>query len=263
MGCCGGVKVNEDLRTKDVEIEINDLNMDGQEGKPLTGPDEITLIYKTGEYKKGDKIKLFGEQFVINNKKICSIIHNKKQYDLIDYFELPEVNKEGTLEIKLKGIKFISNISGIFSYNYKLLSSPDISEWNTFNIQNMSQAFSGCANISGLKGISKWNTQNVTNMSEIFADCENCDSLPDISKWNTGNVTKMNKMFYNCTKLKSLPDISNWKTNNVTNMSYMFSECSSLSSMPDISKWNINNVINYENIFEKCSKLSILPNIFK
>ncbi len=92
MGCCANLKVYEEKKSKQIEIQINDIN--NQDGKLLTGADEITLIYNTGDYIKGDKLKLFGEQFVINNKNKCKIEHNKKEYELVDYFELPEINKK-------------------------------------------------------------------------------------------------------------------------------------------------------------------------
>ena len=190
MGCSGTKTKKYTVKDADVDVELT-----------LPDIDEITLKYKTTDYKKGDKIKLFGELFVKNNKDKCKIAFNGKDYDLVDYFELPEIENAKTIDIKLKGIKNITNISCMFSYNYKILSSPDISDWNTSNITDMSRAFSGCHNLSGLTGISKWNTANVTNMSEIFANCEDVESLPDISKWNTGKVTNMNKLFYNCIKL--------------------------------------------------------------
>ena len=199
------------------------------------GTDEIALIYKTTGLKKGDKIKIFGEQFVINNKDNSSIIHNKQKYNLKDYFVLPETNKKEISEIKLKGIKSLTNISNIFSYNFKLISSPDISEWNTIKITYMSKAFLGCYNLSGLSGISKWNTQNVENMLEIFANCEDAVNLPDISRWNLSNVKSMNKMFYNCIKLKSLPDISKWKTNKIIEMKSLFEKCENLKNIPEKS----------------------------
>ena len=76
-----------------------------------------------------------------------------------------------------------------------------------------------------LPNISNWNTNNVTNMSYMFSYCKSLTSLPDISNWNTNNVTNMSYMFYNCESLTSLPDISNW---NVTDMIYMFYNCYSL-----------------------------------
>ena len=112
----------------------------------------------------------------------------------------------------------------------------------------MSYMFYECKD---LPDISKWNTSNVNNMSAIFYDCNN---LPDISKWNTSNVTDMSYMFYHC---KDLPDISKWNTSNINNMRYMFYHCKDL---PDISKWNTSNVINIKGIF---GGFTNLPDISK
>ena len=121
MGCDGTLRLKHD-ETNRKKLEKESKYQD----EILTeyGANEITLLYKTTGLKKGDKIKLFGEQFVINNKDKCSIIHNNNKYDLTDYFIIPEINKKETLEIKLQGIKSIININNIFSYNYKLISSP-------------------------------------------------------------------------------------------------------------------------------------------
>ena len=51
-----------------------------------------------------------------------------------------------------------------------LLSLPDISEWNTNNITDMSPMFYGYSSLSFLPDISKWNTNNITNMNNIFLD---------------------------------------------------------------------------------------------
>ena len=55
----------------------------------------------------------------------------------------------------------------------------------------MSYMFSECEALSSLPDISKWNTSNVNDMSNIFNGCEVLSSLPDISKWNTSNVNDM------------------------------------------------------------------------
>ena len=63
---------------------------------------------------------------------------------------------------------------------------PDISKWNTSNVNNMSYMFSFCKD---LPDISKWDTSNVNNMGGMFSFCDN---LPDISKWNTSNINNFN-----------------------------------------------------------------------
>ena len=49
----------------------------------------------------------------------------------------------------------------------------------------MSWLFLNCESLSSLPDISKWNTSNVNNMSDMFGNYNNLSSLPDISKWNT------------------------------------------------------------------------------
>jgi len=220
---------------------------------------EINLIYKVD-----NKIKLFGHDFVDRNRKNCKIIINGKEDELKEYKTFSLFKKKiEKLEIKLKGINHITDMSYMFDGCSSLSSLRDISKWNTNNITNMSYIFNGCSSLSSLPDISKWNTNNITNMSYMFNGCSSLSSLPDISKWDTSNVTNMSCIFNGCSSLSSLPDISKWNTNNAINMSYMLSGCSSLSSLPDISKWNTNNVINMSCMFEGCSSLSSIPDISK
>ena len=222
--------------------------------------DEINIIYKIKE----KEVRLLGEFFVKNNKNNCKLIINGEEQELYDKYK-PELSniKKDILEIKLKGITKVTNISDMFNYCSSLLSLPDISKWDTSNVTNMSWSFYNCSSLSSLPDISKWNTSNVINMSGMFNGCSSLSSFPDILKWNTSNVKDMNNIFYDCKSLLSLPDISKWDTSNITNMSYMFSNCSSLSSLPDISKWDTSNVTNMSWMFYKCSSLSSLPDISK
>ena len=80
-----------------------------------------TMKYKMGN---ANSIKLFGEDFIKNNKNNCKIIIEKKEQDIIEFLN---VNKsEELLKIKLKEIKTITNMSYIFS-KCKSLISFDIS----------------------------------------------------------------------------------------------------------------------------------------
>ena len=142
MGCI----TSKNILSKEINLDDN-----GQNGQIIIkanlnekDTDIITLIYKTTNYTIGDKIKIFGEKFIQNNKDKCKIIYNDKKYELNDHFTLIEINNNQTLEIKLKGIKNITNISGMFSYNYRIISSPDISNWNTINITNLTHLFFEC-----------------------------------------------------------------------------------------------------------------------
>ena len=191
--------------------------------------DEITILYiiKKRQRKKG-KIRIFGENFVKNNKNKSKIIIDGKEYELTEELN---IKNEERIEIKLIEIYKITDMSYMFSGCSSLSNLPDISKWNTNKVTDMSYMFDGCSSLSKLPDISKWNTNKVTDMSSIFSGCSSLSNLPDISKWNTNKVTNMSSMFWKCSSLSNLPDISKWNTNKVTNMSSMLSGCSSLSKL--------------------------------
>ena len=166
----------------------------------------------------------------------------------------------------------VNSMNNMFYDCSSLLSLPDISNWDTSNVSDMSCMFSGCKSLLSFPDISKWNTSNVTNMRNMFgacrfhryySSCSSLKSLPDISKWNISNVIDMSNMFEGCSSLKSLPDISKWNTSNATYMAGMFYECELLSFLPDISKWNTSNVSDMSNMFCMCKSLLSLPDISK
>ena len=235
---------------------LENINLD----EYLTDDNEITIKYKINNNEKD--IQIFDPIFVKNNKKNSNIIINDKEQDLCSSIKIEgDLLNTEFLEIKLKGIKFITDLSYMFS-NCKYLSSlPDLSKWNTMNITNMKYLFNNCGSLSYFSGISKWNTNNVIDMSFMFNECKQLTSLPDISKWNTKNVLNMESMFKNCSSLTYLPDISNWNVSNVVTMKEMFSGCSSLTHLPDISKWNTINLKSLNYLFAGCSSLVVLPDI--
>ena len=201
--------------------------------------DEIKIQYKISNCKYLN-IRIFGDEFVKNNKDKCKIKINGKEIELCSHIDIniKQIDSNKVYEIKLNGINNITNMSCMFKGN----------------IFNNTPLFD-------LPDISNWNTQNVTDMSEMLYECSSLISLPDISNWNTQNVTDMSNMFFGCSSLSSLPDISIWNTKCVIDMSYIFYGCSSLLSVPDITKWNIKKVTNMKKRFSGCSSLLSLPNI--
>ena len=110
---------------------------------------EINIIY---DIKRNEKyIKLFGSDFVRNNKNICKMIINNKEYEIREKYYINN-NNDDKLNIKLKGIN---------------------------NVTDMSSMFSGCSSLSSLPDISKWNTDNVTNMSYMFDFCNSSFIIPN------------------------------------------------------------------------------------
>ena len=226
---------------------------------------QITIKY--GINNNDNKIRIFGEKFVNNNKDKCRLSIYDNEYELCEYINkdiIPE--NSDVLEIRLIETSQVTNLSNMFSYCDTLLSISDFSNWNTTNVINMSSMFSYCTLLTTLPDISNWNTENVVNMSQMFSFCKSLLNLPDISNWKTKNVRNMSWMFAHCEKLQSLPDISRWKTKNVNNMSYMFYCCHSLTSLPNISRWkikSINNIVGMVGMFEGCKRSLFIPRIFK
>ena len=138
--------------------------------------------------------------------------------------------------------------------NCKLLTTLDVSNWDTSNIKFVEYMFYGCSALTSLD-VSNWNTSNVTEMRGMFRECGSLTSL-DVSNWDTSNVTDMFLMFYKCSALASL-DVSNWDTSKVTRMRQMFRDCSSLTSL-DVSDWDTSNVTDMYLMFHGCSTLTSL-----
>ena len=225
-------------------------------------PEKITIIYNIDQNE--NKIKLFGNNFVENNKNKCCLSIDGVKVKLCQELTLnKDQQKKKMLEIKLIENELITNLSCLFYGCNSLYSLPDIYKLNTKNVTDMSHMFDGCISLKSLPDISIFDTKNVTDISYMFFNCKSLKTLPDILKWNTESITDMKFLFWNCKSLKFLPDISSWSTKNVNNMSYMFCSCTSLVSLPDISIWDTKNVSDMSFIFSDCISLANLPDISK
>ena len=185
------------------------------------------------DIKQNDKnIKIFGKQFVENNRKKCKIYVEGIEQELRETIFVNEyMRNKRQLAVELIETEPIIDMSYLFGGDY----------------------FDGCKSLISIEELDNWNTKYVTNMSHMFNNCESLSYLPDISKWNTSNVTDMNTMFENCISISYLPDISKWDTSNVTNMSYMFQNCKALEYLPDINKWDIRRVNKMNRFSDGCN----------
>ena len=59
--------------------------------------------------------------------------------------------------------------------------------------------------MKSIPDISNWNTSNVEKMKSMFENCSSLISLPDISKWDIKNVKEMKDMFKDCSKSIEIP----------------------------------------------------------
>ena len=173
---------------------------------------DIRIIYKQKNDNK-DKVRLFGEKFVKNNKNKAKIIFNSNEYELKEFFE-DIIHDDNKYEIRLtlKIFGEITNLSEMFSLCDSLYLFPDNGNFN--------ESINNCQSL---------NTSKVRYMDYMFRGCKSLISLPDISKWNTSNVSYMEGMFEGCESLISLPDISKWDTSRIR--MDMFDECHSLINL--------------------------------
>ena len=166
---------------------------------------ETAIIYRLGDFDS--EIKLFGEEFVKNNKKKCVLIIDGKEHELCENMYRDDLTciKRNILKIKLKEIETITDMSYMFSNCCTLIDLPDISEWDTSNVNNMKCMFYYCEGLSRLSNISKWDTSKVTNTSHMFDSCISLSSLPNISNWKTRSLIDMSEMFLNCKETLNVP----------------------------------------------------------
>ena len=246
------------------------------------------LTYLIEKNNKSNKIRIFGKEFVENNKKICRIIYGGEINELSEFIDISNSNSKDYITIILIGIENvktmrkmfldtslfkirissnliinnITDLSHIFNNCSSLTYLPDLSNWDTSNVTDMNSMFYKCEKLKILPDISKWNTSNTIDFSNIFYYCLSLKNLPDISKWDLSKALDISSMFED-NNLESLPDISEWDTSKVKNMSSLFQNCKKLLSLPDISKWKTENVTNMQKMFFNCQEISSLPDISK
>ena len=85
---------------------------------------EMNIIY---DINGQNNINIFGREFVENNKNICKMIIDDKEYEIRGQYNV-NINNNDKLKIKLKGINNITNISFMFFGCLSLSSLSDISK---------------------------------------------------------------------------------------------------------------------------------------
>ena len=137
-------------RSKKVYKDIYDKICENTMGINLN---EIHIKYKIK--KEDNKIRIFGNKFIHMNYNNCKIVINGKEKELVSFYDIERLEENEILEIKLKGINNIKDISNMFSNCPSLSTLPDISKWDTKNVKDMSYLFSLCSSLENLPDISK------------------------------------------------------------------------------------------------------------
>ena len=250
---------------------------------------EILIAYSP----KKEKVRMFGEKFVENNRNKCKIEYENREFELTEFFDDIKnyYRREEIIKIKLKVKGNITNLSHMFDdckslvdfpnkvnevphNNYNILDDNNTHNNNLYNgLNNMTDDLEYLTtnlvsfkpyNPFEYKPFSKLVNRKVTDISFMFYNCESLKLLPEeMAGWDTSNITDMSNFVNGCLSIEELPNISKWKTKNVANISFMFSKCEKLKELPDISIWDTSNVKNMKSLFFECKLLSHLPDISK
>ena len=253
--------------------------------KNKTGKNDYIIRYQV---KTVENFRLFGEEFVKNNKNNCKIIFYGEKKDLSEFYYdiIGDKEKKKVVVIKLRIVKDLIDMSYMFygcdsiislhsvarlkelkmelnkkpenlegslslSLNKELaLKNSKLEEQNLKDSQNNIFGIDSLLSLSGIKN----NNNNILTESNQNFISKVVDNLSqkrnrDLSDLDTKNVIRMDFMFFECKSLISLPDISLWNTSSVNDFSQMFYGCCSLTSIPDISKWNTSKAVKMSGMF--------------
>ena len=132
----------------------------------------IISQYNIKSDKKGQSVKIINSCFGEINELSCDLYLNNKKINF-DFNYLLSKTGEYTFKIIFKIL--LKDISGMFC-DCSSLTSLDLSNFKTNNVQNMSNMFSGCSSLTSLN-LSNFNTNNVQNMYGMFSHCSSLTSL--------------------------------------------------------------------------------------
>ena len=179
-----------------------------------------------------------GKTAYVNDEKITgTLIVNNLQFG--DYSG-SRINS-ALLSIDKLNTSGINDMSQMFDYCTNLTYIPT---FDTSSATNMNYMFDGCKNLTSIPQL---DTSNVTSMLCMFQYCYNLTTIPQL---DTSNVTDMRYMFYNCKYLTSIPQLD---TSRVTNMYCMFCDCYRLIDLPLL---NTSSVTDMQSMFSNCTDLS-------
>jgi len=181
-------------------------------------------------------------------------------------FEGP-ITAESSLRALFSGLSNVMSITGLEYFDtsnvtdmrntfsgLSNVTTLNISGWDISQVRTMDSMFFNASSLISLD-LSNWDVGNVTRMTSMFRGTANLTSL-NVSGWDTSNVTTMSSMFYDATSLTTL-DTSDWDTSRVTNMTHMFRNAAALTTL-DVSGWDTSNVVTMNTMFYGASSLTSL-----
>ena len=87
--------------------------------------------------------------------------------------------------------------------------------------------FKGCTNLQSVTFADDFDTSNIQNMEQVFSGCSSLTEV-DISSFNTSSVQTTHAMFYNCSHLTTIYASSSFALSDGTVSDMMFEGCTSI-----------------------------------
>ena len=211
--------------------------------------DKINLKYFA---KSKDNHKIFGEEFVLNNKGNIELIINGKPNNLVSNYKLKKGENNVTVIIKNK----LTNLSHMFSGCDSLKDIEDLQYLDLRKVKDFSSMFWGCLSLSNIKSLKNWNVSNVKDFSYMFGGCSFLSDITPLTNWDVSNCINFANMFWGCSSLSDVKPLKSWNVSKGKNFSSMFSECLLLSDISPLKNWRIANNSDISNMFLECLSLN-------
>ena len=162
------------------------------------------------------------------------------------------------MEEKINNVTLIFNeqisTCGYMFYYLTNIIEIDLSNFNTFEVINMTSMFSRCLNLEKIN-FGNINTSSLKNMYSLFKDCINLTSI-DLTIFDTSYIQDMGAVFSGCSNLEKI-NFGNISTSSVNYMDYLFSGCSKLLTL-NLSTFDTSQVRYMNGMFYNCSNLKYL-----
>jgi len=208
------------------------------------------------------EIKIFGGNFVNNNKDKCHLIIYNNDCELKEKYNFKE---KGEQTITLVIDEEIINFDGMFCTPkgiFPLIDASSLKDLDTSDAINLSSMFCGCNRITDFSFAQNWDVSKCENFENIFKNCTFSD-VNFLSNWNTMKAINLRGVFDGCCKLNDIKGIKNWNVRNSKYFSNMFYCCENLIDVNAIQYWNMTNAITIDHMFCYCKKLSNMDSLYK
>ena len=135
----------------------------------------------------------------------------------------------------------MTNFTNMFSWTESITTIPNIEQWDTSSITNMSGMFSRATLFN--QPLNEWNTNSVKDMGSMFSDATSFNQ--PLNNWNTSSLITMQNIFNGASSFNG--SVNSWDTSSVTYMPNIFRDATSFNQ--PLNSWDVSNVTYFGYMF--------------